>query len=491
MSDAATLRSSSPSHDHHRRRTRARRGVLGAALIALVTLGIASSAAQAALVEAPPGTKRTPGNPGSGTQPTDSGGTKSTGAGGVMTTDVGASATPLGCASYTWKTPPRVVVHEAEFAAGGGGLGDQILMTSGIGDVVNQFNQMGGTTAAVSRVETSNEPFTFQDWKGDTTPTIHVGFTTPEQFASYPKGGDAAGMTSASPVRGSDCTYREMHIVFPDEIVLPDKVVVPWNFGTPFSTSGSSYYDAKEGPSGQAWFRTPFLHELLHAFGLQHTLDQYSFMNFQDPSGLPWANRAERDSIRPLPYEVGVLRKLYPASGSHYDVAALDTWYGPPFEAGADAAGQYSLCTPSLGTSWSSPTSSGACGWDGTKPGSSTVCPGDTLRTAVALANYSTASAHVTSYLHFSRDEQFDGADPATTSWASKDLDAATSALSKASWTVPDLDRGVTYHPIIRVISEHLDQPTGAADANSVRADWIPLRGTVTAGTKAYCDSRV
>lgn len=168
-------------------------------------------------------------------------------------------------------------------------------------------------------------------------------------------------------------------------------------------------------------------------------------------------------------------------------MAVLNTWYAPPGD-GDDAAHQAKLCTPSLGTAWSPETSDGACGVNG----SNVVCTGDTLRTRYALANYSTASMHVSAFLWFSPvpDEQWDEADTESASTNFKDLDRATSALAKTTWTVPDLDPGVSYHPIIRLISEHLDAPTHAADARSVRTDTIPLRVVVTAGTRAECDSR-
>lgn len=268
-----------------------------------------------------------------------------------------------------------------------------------------------------------------------------------------------------------------------------------WNFGTPFTTwhgddpsqTAYAYYDA--GPmdiAGKTWFRPSFLHELLHAFGFNHTLTRYSFINHRGNGGFPWANRERDDAVRPLPDEIATLRRLYPASDSRYDVAALNTWYAPPGDSDDDAAWQVKLCTPSLGTAWSPTTSDGPCGVNG----SNVICAGDTLRTRYPLANYSTASMHVAAFLWFSKDEQWDEADTESASVNLEDLDKAKSALAKTTWTVPDLDPDVKYHPLIRLISEHLDLPTGAADARSVRSDTIPPRGVVTAGSSAYCDSR-
>lgn len=147
-----------------------------------------------------------------------------------------------------------------------------------------------------------------------------------------------------------------------------------WNFGTPFTTwhgddpsqTAYAYYDA--GPTdiaGKTWFRPSFVHELLHAFGFNHTLTRYSFINHRGNGGFPWANRERDDAVRPLPDEIATLRRLYPASDSRSDVAALNTWYAPPGDSDDDAAWQVKLCTPSLGTAWSPTTSDGPCGVNG------------------------------------------------------------------------------------------------------------------------------
>jgi hypothetical protein len=176
-----------------------------------------------------------------------------------------------------------------------------------------------------------------------------------------------------------------------------------------------------------------------------------------------------------LPYDALVLRARYPGSDSRYDVAVLNTWYEAPADPDDDAGDQIELCKPSLGASWSADTSSGTCG----KSGSTTACAGDTLRTRYTLANYSTDSMTVGAWLYFSTDETWDGTEPISATSHNFDVNQAKSTLRDTdTWTVPTLTRGVTYHPIVRVIAEHVG--TNGADAHSVRADWIPLRGTVT-----------
>lgn len=119
-----------------------------------------------------------------------------------------------------------------------------------------------------------------------------------------------------------------------------------WHGDDPSQTA-YAYYDA--GPTdiaGKTWFRPSFLYELLHAFGFNHTLTRYSFMNHRGNGGFPWANREPDDAVRPLPDEIATLRRLYhPASDSRYDVAALNTWYAPPGDPDDDAAWQ-SSCAP-------------------------------------------------------------------------------------------------------------------------------------------------
>jgi hypothetical protein len=346
-------------------------------------------------------------------------------------------------------------------------------MKEQIQDAVDQFNAVGGTSAKVTKIETSYAPFSFKKYSNPGDGAIHVGFTDKDSFNALLTPDDPLADAITGTTRYG-CGLTEAHIVFPDND--SDK----WTFYTPFTPSWyeahARYYDAGATiPDGDFnWFRPSFLHELLHAFGLTHTKTQYAFMNHRGDGGFPWANRPEADSVRPLPFDALLLRGRYPASGTRYDVAVLNTWYEPPADPDDNAGYQTKLCKPSLGDAWTKDTSDGTCG----KNGTTTVCAGDTLRTRYTLANYSTEDMNITAALYFSRDETFASYDPGSTTTHNFDVQDAKSTLQEDTWTMPYLTPGAEYHPILRVIAEHIG--ANGAEAESVRADWIPLRGTVT-----------
>ncbi len=394
------------------------------------------------------------------------------------------SSASTSCADYTWQKSPKVIVHESEFLDGGGDSGSAADMVNAVQRVVDQFNAIGATSAKITKVETTTDPFVFAS--GNKDGAIHVGFGTRDDIKAANNGNDADGLTGPAEAT-ADCSIKQADILFPDQN-SPDAdsgATVMWDFGTPFGThDGRKFYDATATDSASStWFRPSFLHELEHAWGFKHVQGEYTFMTHRLPAGFPWANRPSKDSVRSLPYEVGVLRSLYPASGTRYDVAALNTWWGPPYTTDDDAGSQIDLCKPSRGDAFSdavdgSDTTGLTCGVNSTKTvaGSTEVCSGDTLRTRYTLANYSTASMNVTTILSFSTDEQYtnDSSEPKSSDAGHDVLDAESSDVFQQSFTVPPLAAG-TYRPILYTISE--DE---AADANSVKADWIPLRGTIT-----------
>jgi hypothetical protein len=405
----------------------------------------------------------------------------------AATTASSASASSS-CSNYTWQSSPKVIVHESEFLAGGGTTSSETDMVNAVKHVVDQFNAIGGTSAKITKVETTTDPFVYNSGKKDGA--IHVGFGTRDDIKAANNGNDADGVTH--PARYTDCSIKQADILFPDPDATEGGAPVMWDYETPFGAGdGRKFYDASTtDPDGSTWFRPSFLHELEHAWDFKHLQGEYTFMTHRFPAGFPWANGAANDAIRPLPYEVGVLRDLYPASGTRYDVAPLNTWFGPPINADDDAGSQVDLCKPSLGSAFSdavdgSDTTGLTCGVDGSASGATTVCPGDSLKTRVALANYSTDSMRVTTKLYFSADDKWQSTDVASADSHTKTLDAATSGISRRDYAVPTLAPG-TYRPILYTDSEHVDA-NGTADPSTEVTNWVPLLGTVTVSSASGC----
>ena len=329
----------------------------------------------------------------------------------------------------------------------------------------------------------------------------------------------SAARRTAEPRLDSNGCIQEHHIIFPDSATLPSNFATPFDVGpTPFKTApsvGSLWFDAKTTDRGlnedgsarskESWFRPRFLHELLHAFGASHTLTHYSFMDYptafanadQSSGGYPWANRPAADSVRPLPYDVALLRELYPKANDDRDeVGLFNTWYGPA-TGGVDAAGSYPLCVPSRGETRSADDlDPGTCGVDGEAPGKTVVCPGDTVHTRVALANYSTGPVDVTARLYLSRDLEWQATDTVSATTRTKSLDAAQSGLWATTWKIPAFTSSTGNLPIIRVESTPKKAPSAPAGTPNTRVDataaastadapdpgrtstdWIPLRG--------------
>jgi hypothetical protein len=414
------------------------------------------------------------------------------------------------CPKNTWKTSPRLVIHLSEFK--GGIVQNQDLMIEAIRNVVNAFNDMGGTSAAVSApLYTTYDSFTFGKWFHDDTPTIHVGFADAAGFAAAtPNVPGAFGATSLPQMTADGCYYGEVHMVFPNVGVTIDDGTgySVWNFGYPSPTVNSwevpiphPFYDA--GPTDYIytrWFRPSFLHELLHAFGMVHTKDQYSFMDHASGGGFPWANRDHNRMIRPLPYEIGILRDLYPPAkadaGAFYDISVLNTWFvaAPASSTAAQpAASQIQLCSPSLGSDWSNsisgqPPLTGlalpTCGVDGNSQGSQkNICGGDKLRTRFTVANASNAKVDVTARLWLSEDEFLDSKDIVSpTSNLKNNVAADKSVMWEVTWKLPAMKDYAKYYAIVQVTSTPAGQGS-QADASLIRTDWIPLPGQLQAGS--------
>jgi hypothetical protein len=425
------------------------------------------------------------------------------------------TAEPRPC--KTWKTQPRLVIHYAELSPGQSPMTYTLFMIAAVNDVVDAFNEVGGTSARVKSVEASTVPFTFNKPYNDTTPTIHLGFAHDVPAWSAAVGQDnwkktLGGTTGLDPAADGyslpsidNCWYLERHIVFPDTSIsgFPNTSTgapqQPWSFGEPPATTSTSatrpFFDpglsdttatvtddtryANETDIARLWFRPRFLHELLHAFGMGHRHD-YSYMDHAGADGFPWANRVPSDRVRPLPADVGWLRRTYPGPGTVYDVSVLNTWHVPGTE--ADADDQVALCLPSKGSSWS-PDVRGVhvnggftyCGLDSSSAGPVAVCPGDTLRTRFTIANSSTEAVDLTVRLAFSRDEEWGGGDVLSPTIQQRyNQGAEDSTLMEVTWKVPSIDTSnsrTVWHPLVQISGDH------------VNTDWIPLRGAL--GTPA------
>jgi hypothetical protein len=386
----------------------------------------------------------------------------------------------------TWTTSPRVLIHTAGLPASES-TADQLQgLVSQAEDAVGQLNDIGASSAHVASVATTTKPFAYESTTfGDSMPTIHVGFVSHKTITADNDKEDAGGLTSLMYMASCSPTVT---------IEFPVDQGSSWSFSSPFTKEmtglGVRYYDAGDFAPAKSsypgtWFRPSFLHELLHAFGLNHTSSAYAMMNHRGADdGFPWGNRGDADAVRPLPDDVRLLRASYPASGTRWDVDALNMWYVVTSVSKGGAADQVKLCTPSLGTSFLySSVSEGPCGTGGPNGGSISACPGDTLYTRYALNNYSTGSVHVTSTLSLSSDETSDATDALSATTRTDDLSATTSKLVEAKWKVPNASGALVYkledlHPIVHLLSEHINAD-GSADPNSLRIAWIPLRGTI------------
>jgi len=155
----------------------------------------------------------------------------------------------------------KVVLHLGESQASTAVQDD---ITDAVTYINSEIGLVGGSQAYISSTTTTTDAFTFRNWFGDTTPTIHVGFDNS-------LGGDIGGETGYGPFVLSSCTYEEV------QIALPDVLSRSWDFGYP----GWDYFQATETGTGSAlWFRPVYLHELLHAFGVAHTSTEYAQMNY-------------------------------------------------------------------------------------------------------------------------------------------------------------------------------------------------------------------
>jgi hypothetical protein len=386
----------------------------------------------------------------------------------VMGLSTSAQASSVGC-DFHWASAPRLLIHDEGLGADPAAAAE---MRQAVEDVVDEFNRVGGVSTSVTSVATSSDPFVYQTWDGVATPTIHIGFV--DDLAATVEDEETFAETAYQPLTG--CVIPEAHIVFPsadDPIWAEGK---GWNFNTPFDSDAiDNYYDTSPTDyNGDTWFRPVLLHELLHAFGLEHTQSTYAFMNHRGNGGFPWTNRSPEQSVRPLPADIYELRERYPASDTYYDVSVTTTWFNPDFTDGAEAAEQFGVCTPSLGDVWSRTVADGgACGEnaDGSSLGGC-VSEGDKLRVMFAVNNGGTDEAYITYRLYMSADRTL-GGDLMSPTAGSLTRPAGASAIVARTFTLPAVADGERYWPIVRV--QAAKGSTAGVLASTMRTDWIPL----------------
>ncbi len=294
---------------------------------------------------------------------------------------------------------------------------------------------------------------------------------------------EAVARTFAVVFEGN-CRILEADVVFFDG-------AASWRFHEP-EDYGTPYYDTA---GASQWVQTTYLHELLHAFGLEHTPDAYTYLNYGND--LAWSKRDSNDSSpEPLPDERTALRAIYPATTAtnEFDLLLTNTWFN---NAAAwiieDSAPQQLLCPPSQARE--DPGSPGEfveidpLNADGCNPlMGHTVCPGqDSVAVAYAASNNGVVPEWVVHDLWFSLDEELDTAQdiqsPDNFYWF-ETLGAYESTLNQRFFRVPaGLTANTDYHVIARVrrIADSLDQPTSQFRERSYRNNWIPLRGQVRA----------
>ncbi len=359
--------------------------------------------------------------------------------------------------------PPQVVVHTAELNGVGPFEFLQILAAfASIHDVVGDI---ADTSLEITGTSLSTDAFAFKSWYGDATPTIHVGFSDNATAPAQGDGNFVAGQ----------CLYNEAHIR------IRNPSVYDWEYSEP-EVVGSPFWDTGRFINGVHSFRLMYLHELMHTFGLAHTNDSYSIMTRSDR---PWHNRPAGEQFQPLPDDVEGIRALYPGQrGDPLSISLLNTWHDVN-DLSIGVARQKMLCKPSRGDAWAdswdnsmlSPNMAAddgleTCG-DPASGVATEVCPGDVLRTRVAVGNYDTAEVDMKLRLWFSDDDIWDGAaggDVMSPDVHEFSLSRQGSSLQGRMFAVPQLAEG-DYYVIEKGIATATDgDKTG---------DWIPLRGQI------------
>lgn len=283
--------------------------------------------------------------------------------------------------------------------------------------------------------------------------------------------GTGAGGMGPTIVDTSTCTIVEANVLLSQSTT--------WRWFVP-STYGEQYYNENSVSGGQRYAREVVLHELGHNLSLAHSNDSYDYMNSGSSSShaRPWSNRADEKRIEPLPDMRRALQALYGDGAAEKDVAALVTWFDD--STGANPAPQRLLCKPSKGVAFSPGFFDNTCGVNAVgQPGSTSVCPGDTLYTRFAVPNYGTTDMDIDIELWFSTDEQLDrisGADKQSPTVLATTTGARSSSRRGRTFEVPGaLLPGTDYYPVIFMNTGSEYTAEESQDNN-----WIPLRSPVT-----------
>lgn len=362
------------------------------------------------------------------------------------------------CNAVSWPSNPRVVLHILEMSGFTADMEDAMLQA--IEDIHAQLETTGASSAAITSFTLSPLPFTFRTEYGDPVPTIHVG------FSSDPAESDGAAIAFKD---AGNCEITSANIQFmnPSD---SDPDLVDWHFGEP-ADEGEDYWLSDHNLNTSAYFRISYLHELLHAFGLKHSNDSYSMMNY---GTRPFANRSDGKLVRPLPDDAEFLRDFYPQNYASVGLGVLNTWFTATAVPDT-AADQDGLCAPSKGSGWDAWNAS----YCATNP-STLVCPGEWIYTQSAVTNYGTEDLDITHRLWFSLDDAWTRADLASPTIRYYSVNGNVSSKQGRMFQVPTtVAYGTTYQPIARL--------EGLAADGTTRNDWIPLRGEITIKSRKAC----
>lgn len=343
-------------------------------------------------------------------------------------------------------------------------------------DVNNMVESVHGVDLAFN-LSVRWDSFTFGTAVHDPNPTIHIGFLVDNDTPTT--------VAAVTPLydQPEDCHWSEAHMFINAPSVM-DQLFTFWDMGTP----GSDYYErAYLAQGGGSFFRAIYLHELLHALGLNHSQTEYSHTNYTRP---PWRRAVADEMMQPLPDDVAALRYLYPDNTpfGQVDFFLTNSWPNFSEDATPDEPDEY--ITPALQTCrvngghegydrWEDadgcgPDADGVpdfdcyqqCGGRDDDPGMPViVCPGEEVYTSVTVNNVGTLDLDLEMRALFSADDVLDFTDTLSPTIQHKQVDATESRNAKRTYEVPDVPDG-EYRVIV------------AANAQG-EIDWYPLRGSI------------